>query len=893
MGFSQKHRTDLPYPAFPTDEVVILVKPDIHLPESKIPPGTAPSTVRLLTVLVKVTVIAIGLGLTIGLTLLMHIADLQNTQAKESSISLYQGLTTLQAKQMASHVRDYTNWDDAIENLIKKPNGEWWENNAGDYARQSFGLSFSMMLDGSGRPRFLATGEMEAGPDPAAIRISPSMAALVAKAQRLPLSAPATNSVAIGIVEYDDTLHLAAAVRFSPEEDDSPPNPDQLAVLIFARSIRDDLLSEAGKIMGVHDLGISDNPLGGNAAVPLVLADATPGGLVAWTQPRPGRFLTSGMTWITVIGGLCIIVLAVFFFLWARRLAQKLNADERARWELAARNDSILQAAGEGVFGVDAQGITIFVNRAALQILGREEDMFIGCDPCLLIFPAPDDQKPTTECPIKSVLQRAVPHNSDTDNFLRKDGSPFPVEYSINPVMEGSLVTGAVIVFHDITRRKQAEEEIAYRANYDGITGLANRNLLYECLGHELKIAHRENMQVGLLLLDLDHFKNINDTLGHQMGDLLLQQVATRLRSCVRNSDMLSRLGGDEFVIMLSRLNESNGAALTAEKVLAALSQPFTLSGQEAWVGASIGITVYPADGKNLTELMRNADMAMYRAKEMGRSTYCFFQTSMKDLALQRRSVEVELRRALAENELRLHYQPIVNLDTGRPIAFEALVRWQHPEQGLLAPDKFIGVAEATGLIVELGEWVLRESCRQIASWQIMGFTVEISVNVSAKQLPRGLPVDLIQAICDEYGVAPQRLKLEITETVILDAAMPVIEWLDVVRALGVRLVLDDFGTGYSSLSYLKSLAPDTLKIDRSFITGLPGDTEDEAVVTAIMAMAQGLNLMVVAEGIETEEQQAWLLRHGCRYGQGYLFGKPVEAKAMESLLHQGQAQSG
>lgn len=442
-----------------------------------------------------------------------------------------------------------------------------------------------------------------------------------------------------------------------------------------------------------------------------------------------------------------------------------------------------------------------------------------------------------------------------------------------------------VAVVRDITERKRVEEEIRYRANYDQLTGLPNRDLLVERLTQAIRQSQRGHRHLALLFVDLDHFKQVNDTLGHALGDHLLQQAAERLRHCVRESDTVARQGGDEFVVLLQDIEHPRDAAQVASKIIDLLEDPFLLDGHAAHIGASVGITLYPEDGEDVLTLFRNADLAMYRAKDAGRNTFQFFEPAMTRAAMERRNLESDLRLALEQGEFLLHYQPIFDLQEGRMAGAEALVRWLHPRRGLVSPNAFIPLAEENGLIRELGTWVLEQACHQLAHWRGEGLDLHVGVNISSRQIPDALPLEWLQALATRHGLPRDRLVLEITEGVLLADTPRTKAWLDGVRALGFRVSLDDFGTGYSSLAYLKRFPMDTLKIDRAFVGDMERNPADRALVEAILAMARSLGLDVVAEGVESEGQLEMLRRLGCRYAQGYHLSHPIPAEGIGDLL--------
>jgi diguanylate cyclase (GGDEF)-like protein/PAS domain S-box-containing protein len=437
----------------------------------------------------------------------------------------------------------------------------------------------------------------------------------------------------------------------------------------------------------------------------------------------------------------------------------------------------------------------------------------------------------------------------------------------------------------NITERKIAEQRVAHMAHHDALTGLPNRVLLRDRIQQAIAQAHRNGTQLAVLFLDLDRFKTINDSLGHQLGDRLLQSVASRILVCVREGDTVSRVGGDEFVIVIPGIGSSSDASSVASKILEVLASAFHLHGNDLHVAASIGISLYPADGSDAETLMRNADTAMYHAKDSGRGNFQFFTQHMNVAAQQRLNLENSLRRALEAREFELHYQPLFNLRDRSVSGFEALLRWHPPGGGMVLPGEFISVAEDSGLIVPIGEWVMREALRHAKSWQSPGRPLTISINVSATQLSRNVFVERLRRLVNEFGIDPKLIELEVTERVIIEGAGDAREALDELAQLGVSIAIDDFGTGYSGLAYLKRLPIDTVKIDQSFVRDLTIDPDDAAIVTAIVAMSRSLDVGVVAEGIETEEQFEELKRLGCQRGQGYLLASPMTAAQIVRFL--------
>lgn len=469
---------------------------------------------------------------------------------------------------------------------------------------------------------------------------------------------------------------------------------------------------------------------------------------------------------------------------------------------------------------------------------------------------------------------RQNPEINEYHELLLKDGRVF--EHYSFPYRVGGELAGRVHSFRDITERRRAEEKLRYLANYDDLTGLPNRSLFRETLRHSLSGNRRATAVKAVMFLDLDRFKSVNDTLGHAIGDKLLQEVARRIKDCLRASDTCARQSGDEFTIALDNIASPEVAALIAERILRAIRQRCLVDGHEIYTTASIGIAVYPLDGEDIDTLLKNADAAMYLAKEQ-RGTYRFFISDLNTKAEERLELETYLRYAQNHNEFRLHYQPQIELQTGRLVGLEALLRWQHPKLGLLSPGKFIPIAEETGLIIPIGEWVLRTACEQWRVWHEAELKPpRMSVNLSARQLRQLDLAGSIAQIIDETGMDPTRLELELTESAFMTNAQASSKLLATLTSLGVRLALDDFGTGYSSLSYLKQFPVHLLKIDRAFMQDLETDANNRAIVEAMLALAKALGIEVLAEGVETESQREFLAQHHCQMAQGFLFSPPV-----------------
>jgi diguanylate cyclase (GGDEF)-like protein len=454
-------------------------------------------------------------------------------------------------------------------------------------------------------------------------------------------------------------------------------------------------------------------------------------------------------------------------------------------------------------------------------------------------------------------------------------------------------INGIMAIVADITERKQAEARINYLAYHDTLTGLPNRVSFEEHLAASIARAGNNRAPLAVMFLALDRFKKFNDTLGHIVGDQLLKSVAERLTLSLREGETAARFGSDEFSLLLSGINEVEDAERRAREFQDTLDQPFNIDGHELYVTSSIGIGLYPEDGRDAQGLLKSAGAALYRAKQAGGSNYQFYTADMNERALQRLALENQLRRGLERKEYRVYYQPQVNIDTGQITGMEALVRWQHPERGLIAPAEFIPLAEDTGLIAPLGEWVLRTACAQTRQWHDNGFhNLHVAVNLSPRQFQQPDLVLMIERLLKETGFDATRLELEVTESSVMKNAAAAIDTLGELKAMGIRISIDDFGSGYSSLSYLKSLPIDVLKIDQSFVRDMTTDPKDAAIVMAIIQLAHSLQLQVKAEGVETEDQLRFLRLLRCDEMQGYLFCRPIPAEAFEQLLVEGRSLS-
>ncbi|MEJ2423053.1 MAG: EAL domain-containing protein [Candidatus Thiodiazotropha sp.] len=602
-----------------------------------------------------------------------------------------------------------------------------------------------------------------------------------------------------------------------------------------------------------------------------------------------------GIGWLI---SMMILLLIVAVYRNRRYVKLQEKAARAAIAEEDARLSNVIDAAFDAVITADHQGHILSWNQQATELFGYDEQVVLNRPlfSLLLSVESLNEIYPQLE-PLFNLGKGAQYRKRLEAIGQHKNGQHFSLELALSGTQVGD--TNLLSVFaRDITERKRWDEQINYLAYCDSLTDLPNRQAFKEQVSKAIQSAIRYGRSGAVLYLDLDEFKRINDTLGHDIGDMLLKHITQRLEKQVRGTDTvalyrtdtssrnIARLGGDEFTVLLDEIDNPEAAATVAKRVQGAIARSYNLNGHEVYVTPSIGIAVFPRDGQDVEELLKNADTAMYHAKAMGKNNFQFYTEQMNAYAANRLKLEGKLRRALISHEMELYYQPQIDLETGEMVAAEALLRWHQPELGMIPPGEFIPLAEETGMIIELGEWVLQEACRQNKVWQDAGYApIRVAINLSSMQfIQRDLSTRVARCLA-ESGLQPEYLEFEITETIIMRNVNETITTLDEFKKMGISISVDDFGTGYSSLSYLKRFPLDVLKVDRSFVKDIPDDQDDVTIASAIIAMAHQLGLGVVAEGVETEEQLAFLRQQGCELAQGYHFSKPLPAYEFELLL--------
>jgi len=594
-----------------------------------------------------------------------------------------------------------------------------------------------------------------------------------------------------------------------------------------------------------------------------------------------------------LISGLlfCSLINIVLFILFGQKtlaqygMAENINALKKAE----ATNLQILRAAGEGIYGIDKNGNTTFVNPAGAAMLGYEESEIIGKRMHELIHHSHPDGSLYfhTQCPIYNSFRHNQVQHVTNEVFWRKDGSSFWVEYTSTPMRDGANTIGAVVIFDDVTDRKEIESELHKMAHFDPLTSLPNRASFFQKLALLLDDAKQDDQLLAICFIDLDDFKHINDTLGHDVGDEVLKEIAGLLRPVLRDSDSIARIGGDEFAVILSKVRNVQDIQMILNRFFQKLQKPIKLSHGEVRVSMSIGVAIYPSGGKSATELVKNADIAMYHAKEFGKGSYAFYDEQLNTQIKRRHQLDQQLQHAVENRELFIEYQPQIQVKNMQPTGIEALLRWNNKEFGQISPSEFIIIAERNGLINSIGEWVLRNACKDYHKIsKALGKEFSLAVNVSVIQLENPSFLSILDTILKETNMPPNQLTLEITETALIKHPQRIIKVMNEIKKHNVKFALDDFGVSYSSMQYLKNLPISCLKIDHNFVKDLSSNVSDIEIVNATIKLAHGMGISTVAEGVETNEQFLILKELNCDYMQGFLFARPMQLGPLIEAIH-------
>jgi diguanylate cyclase (GGDEF)-like protein/PAS domain S-box-containing protein len=862
--------------------------------------STTLSTAGSLTRSILVSVAGlVAIGFVCIVSLLLLAAAGQDHVAAEASLRAIATALHAQRRQMLGTATDVAYWDEAVDNVHFTVNHEWTDAYFDEEYIDSMELDDIYVFGPGNRVTFSFCRDRDEAQ--AAALVDPDMLRLVDAARRV--GNEDNPPSAIGLLKVGGTVVIAATSRIRYVEDSRSPPPEDSSILFLTRRLDAAGLERMQRDHSLEPMRVvaEDTRERGTRHLPLpAFANGSPLGFLAWRPERPGQALLRAA--VLPLSGVGAIMLALLITIGraARRAGKALDAGNdalqlaRATLEqkviertaalqaTQSRLQAIFENAAEGIFQVDQEGCYLGANPSMAAIFGYAS---------VSEFLAEATDHTRHDAERREEFLRAMDSFGAVGDFIstarRRDGTTIWISQNARIVQGDDGRCYFEGMLSDITHRKRIEQQLVHEAMHDALTGLPNRKLFAERLGQALiRAASGGGRRPAVLLLDCDRFKLINDSLGHAAGDELLIGLAHRLSLCMRRADTLARLGGDEFAVLTE--GDDDSPLRLAQRLQEACRRPFVLRGRDVHISLSIGTAILGDVPIEPNELLRNADIAMYEAKSRGRSTTVLFEWAMHSRVLDRLQIEYELRAAVAGDQLFVLYQPIVALADGSIAGFEALVRWRHPERGLIPPDAFIPVAEESGMIGTLGEEVLRKATAEMARWlrrEDAPDRLFLAVNLSPLQLDDGKLPQRMAGILAESGLAPDRLKLEITETAIMANPIDVRETLAALDALGIRLCMDDFGTGYSSLSQLHSFPFDTLKIDRSFIARLSSGDEAVAIVRSILMLAENLGLSVVAEGIEDPLQREWLRAHGCAFGQGWLFARPLESAAVDALL--------
>ncbi len=788
--------------------------------------------------------------------------------ALDNSLRLAHSALADLEEQVGSSTADYALWQEAFENLHLRLDPDWADANVGPYVAETWGYDFSFVLSPDDRTVY-AMADGERRPLDALAMFGPSLGALAREA-RFANAEPGT--AVLGLLKQSGKVMIAAASAISAQAGPAPP-PGARSVLVFMQALDAALLDKVSQRYLLTDLHLVTDAPPEQAQLPLEARDGHRQGVLTWRAEQPGDALWRSVLPPLALALTVVLTLAGLILLHARR-AMTLVAVSEARFH------DFATIASDWLWEQDAEQRFTYISDRGGAILGRAPQALLGQSfwDC-----AGMDRNDPAWRGYLADLEAHRPFRDVCFLHTAADGSRRHLSISGKPMVDAmGRFLGYRGTGQDITAQIEAQAQVHHMALHDSLTGLSNRVLLHEQLEHSLAFRQRQSGLVAVLALDLDHFKEVNDTLGHDVGDQLIKAAAEVLAAAGRETDIVARIGGDEFVIVQVGLDDVAGARILARRLVDAFAKPFRLGEHEVLIGLSIGIALAPDDGSDGQTLLKHADIALYRAKAEGRSTYRFFERGM-DAALQaRKALERDLREALRTDSFEVHYQPMIAADDSRLMGVEALVRWRHPERGLIRPDEFITLAEESGMIMQLGAWVLRTACAQVAPWQ----EVSLAVNVSGAQFRDPELIGIVRDILAETGMAAHRLELEITEGVLIQDTKAALATIAKLKELGVHLALDDFGTGYSSLSYLQRFPFDKIKIDRSFVQQLEADQSSAAIVRAILNLGEILGLKVNAEGVETQRQIDILQAAGCDQFQGFYFCQPMSAEELTLMVN-------
>lgn len=852
------------------------IQPSTHIVPTVSPSNASPSTEALARgSLFKFVFLLAGVFLLAAYLLVFLARDLDHTEEVESAFYTEKAVRSLE-KSLTVTVKDYAFWGDAYRYLHLKVDPDWAfvRQNIGPTLYSDFGFQGLFVVDEAGQTVYaVVEGELEKVS--ADTWLGPAKTQILAEAR----GGAETETPVTMFIDLNGTPAVVAAAAITAGTDPTVvPDGRAPSVLIFVDVLDDTKLATLGREYGVEGLHVATSDERSQVSI-FPLGEGGQAGALHWTPPKPGqRLLALGLPLI----GLAAVLVCLMTWAILRRTTvaarflddsyASLQKSESALATSEARFRDVVEASSDWVWEIDSEGRFTYLSDRFESVTGLHRSQWIGA--------LMDDLLQTELGKVSQWL--AIPNRRPDITiqcrYLETCGRERVSRLSARAMSAGGFRGTAT----DVTEEVEARRRIEFLSQHDALTGLPNRVRLQEFLDGKLKALPTLDQPLVMLSLDLDRFKPVNDLLGHAAGDRVLNDVSARLSDCVRHGDLVARVGGDEFVLILSDTRTQDEVESLCRRLIESIERPVLIDDQEIFVSASIGIAMAPTDAREAAELLRYADIALYEAKASGRGTWRFYAGDMNARIIERRRLESDLRYAIKHNELRLHFQPRFRIADGEMVGAEALVRWQHPQRGLIAPDTFIPIAEETGLIIPLSDWVMTQACSEAARWPEHLF---ISINLSPAEFKRGNLPARIQFALKATGIAPSRVEFEITEGVMIEDAVGALEVMLTLKQLGVRIAMDDFGTGYSSLSYLRTFPFDGLKIDRSFLTRLSENESDRSIVQAIIGLGQALSLTVTAEGIETAEHLQLLKAVECEEGQGYFLSRPLTTTDFHALL--------